>query len=90
MSPEQIRRKLYLLHAATGHGPIKNLVTILKQKGAPPNVIREAERFSCSLCQERSRNQASLEIQPQKLTVVSADAGIWLILKGALAVCHGH
>ena len=86
MKPEEIRRKLYLLHAATGHGPLKNLVTILKQKGAPPNVIREAERFTCSVCQERSRprprNQASLEVQPQKLTVISADVGHWVHPKG--------
>ena len=79
---EEVRRKLYLLHAATGHGPIKHLVNALKLKKAPQKVIEEAERFTCSVCQERSRpqprNQSSLEIQPRKFTVVSGDVGHWV------------
>ena len=79
---EEIKRKLYLLHAATGHGPIKNLVRMLKHYGAPKEVLVEAEKFQCSVCQERSRpqprNQATLEIQPKKLEVIEADVGHWV------------
>ena len=81
MSVEQVRKKLYLLHSATGHGPIKHLVRALRIRGAPPWVIKEAENFRCSVCQEKSRpiprNLASLEPQPRKLTTVSADVGHW-------------
>eukprot|EP00435_Cladocopium_sp_Y103_P035426 s3103_g9.t1 len=82
LAVEEIKRKLYLLHAATGHGPVKNLVRLLRQNGAPKEVLEEAERFHCSVCQERSkpqpRNQASLEAQPKKLEVVEADVGHWV------------
>ena len=81
MSVEQVRKKLYLLHSATGHGPIKHLVRALRIRGAPPWVIKEAENFRCSVCHEKSRpiprNMSSLEPQPVKLTTVSADVGHW-------------
>lgn len=82
MSLQEIRKKLYLLHAATGHGPVKHLVLALKRRGASPRVIQEAERFTCSVCQERSmprpRHQSSLEPQPRRFEVISADVGHWV------------
>ena len=78
---ESIRKRLYLLHAATGHGHVRHLIQALKRRGAPREVIQEAERFKCSVCAERSsaqpRNVSSLEPQPPKWSTVSCDMGVW-------------
>lgn len=47
-------RKIYLLHAATGHGHVRHLIQALKRRGAPRDVIQEAERFKCAVRAERS------------------------------------
>lgn len=82
LTTKEIQKRLYLLHAATGHGPVKHLVLALKRRGAPEHVIKEAEQFKCSVCHERSqpkpRNQSSLEPQPRRLEVLSADVGHWI------------
>ena len=82
LSPKEIQKRLYLLHAATGHGPVKHLILALKRRGAPAHVVKEAEQFKCSVCHERSqpkpRNQSSLEPQPRRLEVLSADVGHWV------------
>ena len=44
---KEIKRKLYLLHAATGHGSTKNLVEALKRRNVNPLVLRLAEEFQC-------------------------------------------
>ena len=44
---EEIRKRLYLLHAATGHGPTRHLVQALRRRGVSEDVLREAERFEC-------------------------------------------
>ena len=36
MSKEEIQRRLYLLHAATGHSPVRYLVQSLKKRGVHP------------------------------------------------------
>ena len=36
---KDIQKRLYLLHAATGYGPVKHLVLALKRRGAPEHVI---------------------------------------------------
>lgn len=81
MSKEWIQKKLYLLHAATGHGPIKYLIQALKRREAPAEVLTEAQRFKCSVCEERCRtqprNQATLEPLPRRFEVISADVGHW-------------
>ena len=78
---DRIRRQLYLLHAATGHCSTIHLVNALKRRGARPEVIRLAEQFRCSICDERKRvmprHVASLEPLPPKFHTVSADVGHW-------------
>ena len=79
LSKEDIRRKLYLLHSATGHSPIKYMVQALKRRGVHSTIIKEAENFRCSVCTERARPQprniSALEPQPTKFATLSADIG---------------
>ena len=81
MTSEEIQRRLYLLHSATGHGPIRYLSKLLKQRNVSPKVLVEVEKFKCPVCQERvkptPRNLASLEPLPPKFATVSADVGHW-------------
>ena len=81
-TPEEIRRRLYLLHAATGHGSKRHLLQVLKNKGVHPKILEAAEGFECPVCKERQRpqprNLSSLEPVPQKFEVVSADVGHWI------------
>ena len=81
MNPEEIKRKLYLLHAATGHGPIKHLVTALQRRGVGKEIIDLAKKFECSVCKERQRPVprplSTLEPLPPKWSVVSGDMGVW-------------
>ena len=78
---ERLKRQLYLLHAATGHCSTKHLVAALKRRGARPEVIRLAEEFRCSICEEKKRvlprHVASLEPLPPKFHTISADVGHW-------------
>ncbi|CAE7675497.1 GIP [Symbiodinium sp. CCMP2592] len=78
---EEIKRKLYLLHAATGHGSTKNLVEALKRRHVDPLVLRLAEEFQCPICHERKKAQprqlASLEPLPPKFHTITADIGHW-------------
>ena len=78
---ERIKKQLYLLHAATGHGSVRHMVDALKRRNADPLVLQLARDFKCSICQERARVQprqvASLEPLPQKYHTVSADMGHW-------------
>ena len=76
-----IEKKLYLLHAATGHGSVRHLIDALKRRGASEEVIQIAKEFKCSVCHEKQRVQprhlASLEPLPPKWYTVSADVGHW-------------
>ncbi|OLQ08926.1 Copia protein [Symbiodinium microadriaticum] len=78
---ESIKKKLYLLHAATGHGSKKGLVEALKRRGASELVLGLAREFTCSVCAEKKRppprNLASLEVLPPKWHTVSTDIGHW-------------
>ena len=78
---EEIKRKLYLLHAATGHGSIRHLVDALRRRQVEPRVLELAKQFRCSICEEKSRvhprHLASLEPLPPKWATVSADIGHW-------------
>ena len=82
LSDEEIRRKLYLLHAATGHTSYRNMLEALKKRNAPKRVLELAETFERSVCAEKrklqTRHVASLEILPPKLATVSADGGKWV------------
>ena len=68
LSKEEIRRKLYLLHAATGHGPTRHLIQALRRRGVSARVLEEARKFECQVCKEKQRSQprprSSLEPQP--------------------------
>ena len=76
---DRINRQLYLLHAATGHCSTRHLVDALKRRGAKPEVLKLAEEFRCSICEEKKRIQprhvASLEPLPPKFHTISADVG---------------
>ena len=78
---EEIRRKLYLLHAATGHGSTRHMIDALRRRNVNPLVLRLAEEFVCPICAERKRVQprqlASLEPLPPKFHTVVADIGHW-------------
>ncbi|CAE7470144.1 RE1 [Symbiodinium sp. CCMP2592] len=78
---DEIKRKLYLLHAATGHGSTRNLVEALKRRHVDPLVLRLAEEFQCPICHERKKAQprqlASLEPLPPKFHTITADIGHW-------------
>ena len=78
---ERIRKQLYLLHSATGHGSIKSMVDMLKRRNADPEVIKLAQEFQCSICAEKKqvqpRHLASLEVLPPKWHTISADIGHW-------------
>ena len=79
---EKIRRQLYLLHAATGHCSTRHLVLALKRRHASAEIIKMAEDFKCSICEERkrvtSRHVSSLEPLPPKFQTISADIGHWM------------
>ena len=78
---EEIKRKLYLLHAATGHCNTRNLVTALQKRGAEERAIQLAKDFRCAICEEgrkiTTKHVASLEPLPPKLATISADGGHW-------------
>ena len=78
---EEIRRKLYLLHAATGHGPMRHLIQALRRQGVSREIITEAEKFECSVCKERRhpapRPFSTLEPHPPKWSTISCDLGHW-------------
>ena len=81
LSTEVIKKKLYLLHAATGHGPTRFLVQALQKRGVAKEILELAKNFVCPVCQERQRPVprplASLEPHPPKWATVAADLGHW-------------
>ena len=81
MSDDEINKKLYLLHAATGHTSTRNMVAALAKRNAPKRVLELAGNFECAICREKGRIQpkhvASLETLPPALATVSADGGKW-------------
>lgn len=76
---EDVKRKLYLLHATTGHGNTRHMVHALQKRGVSESVLELARKFSCSICDARQkvshRNAASLEPIPPKWATVSGDVG---------------
>lgn len=78
----EIQRKLYLLHAATGHCSTRHMIQALQRRGASKEVIEQAKQFKCSVCEESKKynhkHVATLEPIPPKLSVVSADGGKWV------------
>ena len=78
---ERIRKQLYLLHSATGHGSLKSMVDMLKRRNVDPQVLELAKDFKCSVCAEKKliqpRHLSSLEVLPPKWHTISADVGHW-------------
>ncbi|CAE7216023.1 RE1 [Symbiodinium sp. CCMP2592] len=78
---ERIRKQLYLLHAATGHGSTRHLIEALKRRKAKPEVLELAKQFKCSICAEKQkvtpRHLASLEVLPPRFHTIAADIGHW-------------
>ena len=78
---EKIKRYLYLLHSATGHGSMRHLYQALKRRNASPQVLELAKTFTCPICDEKKRvppnRVASLEPLPPKWATISADIGHW-------------
>ena len=78
---EAIKRKLYLLHAATGHGSVRHMVEALRRRNASPRVLELAKSFRCTVCEEKRKVQprqvASLEPLPPKFHTLTCDVGHW-------------
>ena len=81
MSPEEIQKKLHLLHAATGHGPVRHMIQALRRRGVGDMVLRAAGKFECSVCRERQRPKArplsTFEPLAPKWSTVTGDMGMW-------------
>lgn len=81
LSDEDIKRKLYLLHAATGHSSVSNMLTALKRRKVNKRVLDLAAVFQCPLCQEKrkinTKHASSLEPLPPKFNTISADGAKW-------------
>ncbi|CAE7239180.1 RE1 [Symbiodinium sp. CCMP2592] len=79
---ERIRRRLYLLHCATGHSHPKHMIQALKRRGVDGRTLQLAEEFTCDVCKEKQRppprNLAALEPLPPKLYTIGADIGHWV------------
>ena len=79
----EINKKLYLLHAATGHCTTRHMIQAIQWRGVSQRVLELAKQFTCSVCvcQESKRvnhkHVASLESIPPKLSNVSADGVKW-------------
>ena len=72
LNKEELRRQIYQLHAATGHGSIISLVNLLKKRNVSPEVIKIAQDFKCSVCAEKAKVQprhlSSLEALPTEIS----------------------
>ena len=79
---ERVKKQIYQLHAATGHGSTRHMIEALRKRGASDFVLHLAKQFTCHVCQERHKvthkNAASLEPLPPKWATISADGGKWI------------
>ena len=55
-----IHKQLYQLHAATGHGSVRNLVDALKKRGVSNRVLELAKNFQCPVCSEKHKVSTSM------------------------------
>lgn len=79
---EMIKKQLYKLHAASGHGNTRHMVEALQKRGAPKHVLQLARDFECAICKEKHKvnhkHVASLEPLPPKWSSLEADGGKWI------------
>ena len=70
---DEIKRKLYLLHAATGHGSIRHLVDALKRRNVTEKIVRLAEEFNLSCVHGKTKGSnetyCGLATSPPKVCV---------------------
>eukprot|EP00439_Symbiodinium_sp_Y106_P052536 s5801_g7.t1 len=62
-----IEKKLYLLHAATGHGSVRHLIDALKRRGDSEEVIQIAKEFKRSICHEKQRGKQLIKCCAEQL-----------------------
>ena len=78
---EHALRRIGLIHRATGHGPMSQVITALERRGTDARVVELARKYECPVCREAKprlpKKQASLEGLPPKWAVVQADNGQW-------------
>ena len=78
---KRINRHLNLIHSSTGHGAYSSLINALKRRGVQPNVLRLAQDFRCSACEEHkrpdARRRATLEVHTDRWKSVQLDAAFW-------------
>ena len=81
LSDGMLQKQLYLLHSATGHCSVRNMIVALQKRGASQRVLDAAKKFTCAACAERqklnTKHVASLEALPPKWATVCADGGTW-------------
>lgn len=77
----RIKKDLYLLHSATGHGSNEVLVRALRSRGVRPQVIKLAQEFHCSVCAESKRpdprKRATLDVHMDRWRGVQMDGAFW-------------
>ena len=78
---KRINRQLSLIHSSTGHGPYSSMINALKRRGVRPCVLRVAQDFHCSACEEHkrpdARKRATLEVHTERWRSVQLDAAFW-------------
>ena len=78
---QRILRSLSLVHSSTGHGSYQQLLNALRRRNVSNRVLKLAQEFRCSACEERKRpdprRQANLEVQTSRWKSVQMDAAFW-------------
>ena len=84
----EIRRKLIMVHRNLGHPSKEVMLKMLKDAGATPETLREAERFDCAECLQRGRRAplkpSTVQHHTTKWRCMSIDTFWWHTPKEAL------
>ena len=77
----ELLRKIRVLHSNLGHPSSTALVRLLKQAGAPEEVIQIAQTFECDVCRQRGRRASTIPSAIPAVTspweVISVDTFWW-------------
>ncbi len=77
----RIMKNLSLIHSSTGHGSYHLLLNALRRRKVDPRVLKLAESFRCSACEERKRphprKQANLKVHTDRWKSIQIDAAFW-------------
>lgn len=78
---KRIMKNLSLIHSSTGHGSYHLLLNALRRRKVDPRVLKLAETFRCSACEERKRphprKQANLKVHTERWKSIQIDAAFW-------------